>query len=80
MEYFASLEPELPKVWDRVWAAGRDVTTEPVQTWPAYQRRYFAEGWRPKLYPGEHVEWPDPQSIKAPGIGRSRAGRSGRHG
>lgn len=80
MEFRASLDPAAPKVWERVWRAGRDVTAEPVQTWPVYQQRYFSEGWRPKLYPGEEVEWPDPATFKVGRMGRSREGRSARHG
>jgi hypothetical protein len=80
MDWFASVEPGLPKAWERVWSSGRDVTCEPVASSPPYPRRYFRQGWRPKLYPGELVDWPDPETIKAPGIGRSRAGRGSRHG
>jgi len=79
MEYRASLNPSAPKVWERVWSAGRDVTAQPVQTWPLYQQRYFTEGWRPKLYPGEEVEWPDPATLRVQSQTRTRAGRSARH-
>lgn len=33
----------------RVIAAGKDVTEQPVETWPAYYRKRYAEGWRPWL-------------------------------
>jgi len=80
MRYEASTDPEAPRVFDRVWRDGQDVTCEPVQTWPPYQQRYFLEGWRPKLYPGESVEWPDPATLRVKSQTRTRAGRSARHG
>jgi hypothetical protein len=61
--YFASLDASLPKPWERVWAGGVDVTTEPVETWPAVFKMSYIKGWRPKLYPDESVEWPDDGSI-----------------
>jgi len=80
MEWNPSLDPSAPKVWERVWSSGVDVTDQPPSTWPTYQRRYFVEGWRPKLYPGERIDWPDPSSVKPGTSTRVRAGRGSRHG
>jgi hypothetical protein len=80
MEYFASMDSELPKAWERVWRGGRDVTVEPVLSWPMYPQRYFREGWRPRLHPGEVVEWRESGELPELHMIRSRSGRGLRHG
>jgi hypothetical protein len=60
-----------------VWSNAEDVTCQPVKIWPAYPLRDFREEWRPKLYPGEEVEWPDPATVPVPQIAGTRDGRRG---
>jgi hypothetical protein len=38
MKWHPSDDPNLPKAWERVWSDARDVTAEPVSTWPPYPR------------------------------------------
>ena len=78
MQWYPSLDPTLPKVWERVWRNAKDVTCDPVETWPPYPQRYFREGWRPRLYPGEVVDWPDPARLPVRRIASARDGRRGR--
>ena len=77
MQWYPSMDPTLPKVWERVWSNAEDVTCQPIETWPSYPQRYIREGWRPKLYPGEEVEWPDPATLTVPRIAGARDGRRG---
>jgi len=71
-----SVEDERVQPWQRVWSDGKDVTMQPVASWPAVFQISFLHGWRPRLYSWEDRDWESLAVVPKPF--RTRSGRSGR--